>query len=536
MGYTARLYALLLASLVLLLLALACASTSPAPDSPGTVVAPSHSPLSWTPEPDPARTQGTPVTAQAQDAPRAVEKRVSAPALNCLGSDFIKRVSAEYAVNPLRAERTYIDQRVCLRGVITSFHKAKADPSSVREKYGSSVVAAVGNGATFSLTYAYWNKWSSDNWTNDEPPNSKGLWEEWILARDVGDVVEAECTISRLTTKSAPGRSPGTPLFSACLRVADGVPWAPPTPTPMPPPLCKVWEYGGPSYIWLNIDCPAGEVTVGIADHRDWFNEPQPILGRSSLAIAFYFALDGEIWSDDRYGPHSPWEQWDREPRADGSVEIMWRAPSAVAASIISGWQRQAYDTFLLVAFGECCGYMNFDLTEPPTPASPRWPEAASPTPGSVPTSASPRAAQPAYTPVAASAPAPTPTPTPTPSPTSTLEPAVNGSPLIAAFEDVPTSHNGDAIRFRLRFSEPVSTSYKVLRDVAIQVEGGTVKESKRVDGRSDLWRVTIEPDGNADLAVSLTAPAGCDDAAAVCTDAGKVLSNEPTVTIPYRN
>ena len=108
---------------------------------------------------------------------------------------------------------------------------------------------------------------------------------------------------------------------------------------------------------------------------------------------------------------------------------------------------------------------------------------------------------------------------------------------LKAAFEDVPASHNGnDAVQFRLHFSEPVSTSYKVLRDVAIQVEGGTVRESKRVDGRSDLWRVTIEPDGNADLAVSLTAPAGCDDAAAVCTDAGKVLSNEPTVTIQYRN
>ena len=83
-------------------------------------------------------------------------------------------------------------------------------------------------------------------------------------------------------------------------------------------------------------------------------------------------------------------------------------------------------------------------------------------------------------------------------------------------------------------FTEPVSTSYKVLRDIVIQVENGTVRESKRVNKRSDLWMVTIKPDGTEDIVIRLAAPEGCGHAASVCTEAGKALANRPTARVRY--
>ena len=130
---------------------------------------------------------------------------------------------------------------------------------------------------------------------------------------------------------------------------------------------------------------------------------------------------------------------------------------------------------------------------------------------------------------------APTPTPVPNLTPTPTLTPVPSWVPLVAAFMEVPASHNSkDPIVFRLRFTEPVSTSYKTLRDIAIQVENGSVRESKRVDKRSDLWMVAVEPEGDEDVVIMLTASADCDDAAGVCTGSGKTLSNSPVARVPY--
>ena len=139
------------------------------------------------------------------------------------------------------------------------------------------------------------------------------------------------------------------------------------------------------------------------------------------------------------------------------------------------------------------------------------------------------------------STPVPTAVPTPTPMPTPTLAPTPETVPgeqrLMAAFAGVPPSHNGgNAIQFQLLFAEPVNTSYKVLRDVAIQAVNGAVVQSKRVDGRSDLWAATVEPDGEEDVVIVLSAPADCEGAAAVCTGSGKVLVNSPVARVPYRD
>ena len=144
--------------------------------------------------------------------------------------------------------------------------------------------------------------------------------------------------------------------------------------------------------------------------------------------------------------------------------------------------------------------------------------------------------------PTATFAPRPTRTSVPTlastPVPTSIPTPGVvpTERPLTASFLYVPASHNGrDPIQFQLLFTEPVSTSYKILRDIAIQVENGTVLESKRVNKRSDMWMITIEPEGNRDVVITLTAPAGCGHAASVCTKGGKALANNSAVSVLYR-
>ena len=79
-----------------------------------------------------------------------------------------------------------------------------------------------------------------------------------------------------------------------------------------------------------------------------------------------------------------------------------------------------------------------------------------------------------------------------------------DGAPLTAEFQDAPASHDGeDAFTLRIAFSEAVAVSYRTLRDQALEVTGGRVTRAKRVDGRSDLWRITIAPDGDGAASTS---------------------------------
>ena len=107
-------------------------------------------------------------------------------------------------------------------------------------------------------------------------------------------------------------------------------------------------------------------------------------------------------------------------------------------------------------------------------------------------------------------------------------------APLTAEFQDAPAAHNGvDAFTLRIAFSEAVAVSYRTLRDHALEVTGGRVTRAKRVDGRSDLWRITIEPDSDAGVTVVLPVTDDCDARGAVCTGDGGPLSNRVELTIP---
>ena len=82
--------------------------------------------------------------------------------------------------------------------------------------------------------------------------------------------------------------------------------------------------------------------------------------------------------------------------------------------------------------------------------------------------------------------------------------------PLTASFEGMPEAHDGESVfRFRVAFSENIGISYRSLREDAFTVTGGRVTRGRRVDGRRDLFEMTVEPDGEGDVTVTL--PAGRD-------------------------
>ena len=102
-----------------------------------------------------------------------------------------------------------------------------------------------------------------------------------------------------------------------------------------------------------------------------------------------------------------------------------------------------------------------------------------------------------------------------------------SGEPrLTASMCKVPLRHDGSsAFTVLLAFSENVDTSIETLRDHSLTVIGGRATGVKPVDGRRDLWAVTVEPFDAADVILELAATGACNDAGAVCTRDGRKLS-----------
>ena len=97
--------------------------------------------------------------------------------------------------------------------------------------------------------------------------------------------------------------------------------------------------------------------------------------------------------------------------------------------------------------------------------------------------------------------------------------------PLTVSLESQATSHDGtDPFTFELRFSEEVKLSYKTLRDHSLTVTNGTVTKAKRqVKGSNIHWRITVEPDSNADVGVVLPVTTDCGATGAICTSDGRI-------------
>ena len=108
-------------------------------------------------------------------------------------------------------------------------------------------------------------------------------------------------------------------------------------------------------------------------------------------------------------------------------------------------------------------------------------------------------------------------------------------TPLTASFENVPSAHDGEsAFTFRVAFSEDIGISFRSLREDAFTVTGGRVTGGKRVDGRRDLFRMTVRPDSDGDVTITLPAGRECGVSGAICTkgENRRQLSNTPSARV----
>ena len=107
--------------------------------------------------------------------------------------------------------------------------------------------------------------------------------------------------------------------------------------------------------------------------------------------------------------------------------------------------------------------------------------------------------------------------------------------PLTAEFSDVPESHDGStAFTVRFAFSDDVDIEPEEMRDHALTVTDATVTDAARVDGRNDLWELTVEPAGTADVGILVPPGRACTEQGALCTADGRSFSVAPGLSIAY--
>ena len=113
--------------------------------------------------------------------------------------------------------------------------------------------------------------------------------------------------------------------------------------------------------------------------------------------------------------------------------------------------------------------------------------------------------------------------------------PGATPEPLTATFGDVPSEHTGEAFTFELAFSEEVEISYETLRDDAFEVTGGSVTTASRTAPPSNQeWEITVEPDSDDAVTITLPKTTDCGATGAICTggDDPRPLSNSPSATV----
>ena len=107
---------------------------------------------------------------------------------------------------------------------------------------------------------------------------------------------------------------------------------------------------------------------------------------------------------------------------------------------------------------------------------------------------------------------------------------------LTAEFRDLPEEHDGSSrFSFEFHFSEtPRGLSYRTLKGSFFSITNGTVNKAKRlVKMDNSGWRITVEPDSDADVGIGYLPTQDCADAGAVCTADGTRLSSGGTTFVP---
>ena len=109
--------------------------------------------------------------------------------------------------------------------------------------------------------------------------------------------------------------------------------------------------------------------------------------------------------------------------------------------------------------------------------------------------------------------------------------------PLAAEFKSAPRSHDGTSeFTFHLSFSDRITANLGVLQDQVLSASGGSVIETRRVNGRNDLWQIHVKPSDNVVVTVTLNPTTDdCSQSGSICTADGRALSNSPSVTVTER-
>ena len=104
---------------------------------------------------------------------------------------------------------------------------------------------------------------------------------------------------------------------------------------------------------------------------------------------------------------------------------------------------------------------------------------------------------------------------------------------LTAGITNMPTTHEGTSFTFELDFSENVKAGYARIRDHAFTINGGKIKSAVRKEqGSNQGWTITVNPNGAADITITLPPTTDCDAARAICTGDGRMLTGPTSATI----
>ena len=83
---------------------------------------------------------------------------------------------------------------------------------------------------------------------------------------------------------------------------------------------------------------------------------------------------------------------------------------------------------------------------------------------------------------------------------------------LTAEFVDIPDSHTGGEIRFKIRFSDPVQVVLGPYFAYLLDVQGGEVTSAWWLDRDTSLWQIVLMPDDTHDITVTLPAGRACNN------------------------
>ena len=111
----------------------------------------------------------------------------------------------------------------------------------------------------------------------------------------------------------------------------------------------------------------------------------------------------------------------------------------------------------------------------------------------------------------------------------------LNTETLEASFKNVPQDHDGsNTFTFQVHFTNDVSITPAAMRDHAFTVTNGDVTAAARINSRDDRWLITVDPDGDDAVTITLPGNRACGTQGAICSDEDHPvqLSNSPSATV----